>query len=215
MSKTRLENFVPDQGSILLDGGFLKCSWENSHLLEDYDFSFVQQWIISSSFSRVCDIQGYRLLINWLGTVEYSFLTNGKAPDLSAQKDSKHHRHIENAALVVAELISNARKTNGVNIDPNAPIEFAYSSTLDGIFISIKDYQGKFKPESFLPALKLDLKKPQLENSDQGAGLGLFLILSYSSVVLVKSILGESSLISVFIPARSNGTKLFYYKQEE
>ena len=215
MSETRLENFVPDQGSIHFDGGWLRCSWENSHLLEDYDFSFVQQWIISSASSRACDIQGYRLLKNWLSTVEYSILSNGKAPELTDSKKSKHHRHIENAALVAAELISNARKSSREDGEPNAPVEFAYCATPEGIFISVKDFKGEFNPASFLPALKLGLKKPQVENSDQGAGLGLFLILSYSSVVLVKSVSKESSLISVFIPARSNGTKLFYFKQEE
>ncbi len=215
MSETRLENFIPDQGSILFDGGFLRCSWEDSHLLEDYDFSLVQQWIISSTASRACDIQGYRLLKNWLATVEYSILSKGNVPELTDPKKSKYHRHIENAALVAAELISNARKTSRENSKPNAPVEFAYCATPEGIFISVKDFKGELNPASFLPALKLGLKKPQVENSDQGAGLGLFLILIYSSVVLVKSVPNESSLISVFIPARSNGTKLFYLKQDE
>ncbi len=184
-------------------------------MLEDYDFSLVQQWIISSKASRACDVQGYRLLKNWLATAEYSILENGKVPELTDPKKSKHHRHIENAALVAAELISNARKTTRENSESNARVEFAYGATPEGIFISIKDFKGELNPVSFLPAFKLGLKKPQVEDSNQGAGLGLFLILIYSSVVLVKSVPNESSLISVFIPARSNRTKLFYFKKDE
>lgn len=214
MSETGLRDLIPSIGSILNENGRLSCSWEDSHLLQNYDFSTVQHWIISSSKLPANEVQGYQVLKRWLLSAEFSIMTSSLVPELKNAINGKHHRFLENAGLVAAELISNALKADVKALEPDAPVELAHLATPEGVFLSVKDYQGELKPQSFFPALVKGMKNPQLEDSARGAGIGLYLILRYSSVVLIDSIQGESSRVSVFIPARSNGTKLFYFKQE-
>jgi anti-sigma regulatory factor (Ser/Thr protein kinase) len=202
-----IEALTSGISSLSLKDGCLCGSWENAHLVESYDFKTIQNWVIANVGIPASKTQGYRELASWLQSPAGDCLH--ELPNFKALAQRKKHRYLENAQLVANELITNASRAAG---DMNSKIEFSYCVSDEGVIISVTDSVGGLAAESFFSAFKLGSKAPLLESPSGGAGLGLYLIIRYSSVILIESDPGVKTKFSVYIPARPDGTKLFYFK---
>jgi hypothetical protein len=210
LSGITIDNFRPQQGSLFCDGLAVGCSWEDSYLIEQQQVKSLNRCIVSSANLLASQIQGFNLLTEWLHSADYNLLPAQGIPLFQKPGQILRHRYIENANLVSNELATNA--VRGVTSKIPSP-EYAFKVSPDGVFISVRDFFGTLELQSFLPSFKLGPKQAQVQDPQKGAGLGLFLVIRYSSVLIVESQAGVCTTASAFVPSRQDGTKIFYFNQ--